>query len=443
MCRDYVDMIGEKWLSDVIFTTVKSKTDISQIKKASNGDFQIKDLSRAVNTAETNEITVRAWEQRASARISTLVFCVDLNHVASLTACFREHGVDARFITSETPKQTRAQRLDAFKNCEYPILLNCGIFTEGTDIPNIDCVMLARPTKSRNLLVQMIGRGMRLFPGKKNCHVIDMVASLGVGVVTTPTLFGLDPNAMVEEANVQDMRSQKERKDLKGRQKNEENETNLTGAGPASSIHRSLTFTEYESVHDLLEDTSSDRHVRSISPLAWVAVNQDRAILSLQNRSYISIERQATNDRGSFSVQFTQKLAEGYKQAADIKSPYMRPREVAVTHTFEDAIHAADTFAIEKFPFKMISHNQRWRQAPATEGQLAFINKTRPTSSQLTEDMISKGSATDMIVKIRFGAKGRFRRMSAEKRQEERAIGKLRQEDAIREREVVRVGPTS
>ena len=87
------------------------------------------------------------------------------------------------------------------------MLVNCGIFTEGTDIPNIDCVLVARPTRSRNMIVQMIGRGMRLSPGKKDCHVIDMVGTIRVqGVVTTPTLFGLDPNEIVSEATANQMK---------------------------------------------------------------------------------------------------------------------------------------------------------------------------------------------------------------------------------------------
>ena len=189
MLRDYVDMIGEKWLSDVVFTTVQSKADVSRVKRGPAGDFQVGDLSRAVNTLETNEITVSAWMSRAADRKSTLVFCVDLAHVADLTAAFRRRGIQAKFVTGDTPKRIRGERLDAFRNRQYPVLLNCGVFTEGTDIPNIDCVVLARPTKSRNLLVQMIGRGMRLYAGKKNCHVIDMVASLEAGIVTTPTLY--------------------------------------------------------------------------------------------------------------------------------------------------------------------------------------------------------------------------------------------------------------
>lgn len=184
-----MDMIGEKWLSNVIFTTVHSKADVSRVRRGPAGDFQVGDLSRAVNSPETNEITVRAWMARAAGRKSTLIFCVDLAHLSDLTATFRRYGVQANFVTGDTPKRVRSERLDAFRNRQYAVLLNCGVFTEGTDIPNIDCVVLARPTKSRNLLVQMIGRGMRLYPGKENCHIIDMVASLEAGIITTPTLY--------------------------------------------------------------------------------------------------------------------------------------------------------------------------------------------------------------------------------------------------------------
>ncbi|PHH58591.1 hypothetical protein CDD80_2157 [Ophiocordyceps camponoti-rufipedis] len=189
-------MISDKWLSDVLFTTVRSSADLAHVKRGAFGDFNTGDLSNAVNTREVNELTVRSWMAKASDRKSTLVFCVDLEHVRGLTDAFRQVGLDARYVTGETPKLERSETLDAFKSGGFPILVNCGVFTEGTDIPNIDCIVLARPTRSRNLLVQMIGRGMRLSPGKENCHVIDLVSSLQTGIVTTPTLFGLDPSEL-------------------------------------------------------------------------------------------------------------------------------------------------------------------------------------------------------------------------------------------------------
>jgi ATP-dependent helicase IRC3 len=129
--KDYVDMIGEKWLSDVIFTTVESKADISKVKRGATGDFQAAELSRAVNTDQINKITVSSWLVKAKNRKSTLVFCVDLAHVVGLTKTFRAHGVDARFVTGDTPKIERSMTLDSFRAGEFPVLVNCGVFTEG------------------------------------------------------------------------------------------------------------------------------------------------------------------------------------------------------------------------------------------------------------------------------------------------------------------------
>ena len=126
-------MIEDKWLADVRFTTVHSGADVSRVQTA-RGDFKIGALSKAVNTPDTNAITVRSWLAIAKDRKSTLVFCVDLAHVSALTAAFRAHGIDSRFITGDTHAKLRADRLDSFKAGQFPVLLNCGIFTEGTDI---------------------------------------------------------------------------------------------------------------------------------------------------------------------------------------------------------------------------------------------------------------------------------------------------------------------
>ena len=437
--KDYVDMIGERWLSDVAFTTVQSKADISKVRSAASGDFQLGDLSKAVNKADINKATVHAWMTRAEGRNSTLVFCIDLNHVSDLTSAFRQQGVDARYITGDTPKSVRAERLDAFKNREFPVLLNCGVFTEGTDIPNIDCVLLARPTKSRNLLVQMIGRGMRLHPEKANCHVIDMVASLEAGIVTTPTLFGLDPGCLVKEATVDEMKSSQDRQELE--KAREQSTAGTISDRQGAQTNRTLVFTDYDSVYDLIDDTSGERHVRSLSSLAWVMVGPVRYILSTQDGSYISIEGHSAAEDRRFIVHYTQRMSKEIMEANNTKSPYMRPRELASSALFSDAVHAADTFALQKLPWKFVHAGQPWRRYPATEAQLAFLNQLRPMDDQLDARRITKGKATDMISKIKFGAKGWFSKLEAQKRQKERAEGKIRQMESFRQREQVKVGP--
>lgn len=431
--KDYIDMIGEKWLSDVIFTTVESKADISKVKKGATGDFQTGELSRAVNTDQSNEITVRTWLAKAQGRKSTLVFCVDLAHVAGLTKAFRDRGIDARFVTGDTPKIERSATLDAFRAGEFPVLVNCGVFTEGTDVPNIDCVLLARPTKSRNLLVQMIGRGMRLFPGKENCHIIDMVASLETGIISTPTLFGLDPSEIVAEATVDDMKEIKEAR-MNQAPIDPEFQTSMPGTSPPIKV----TFTDYGSVFDLIEDSSGERHIRAISRYAWVEVSDRKYVLTTPSGTYLKIEFNAEEEDAdpafvvSEIVPYTGPLK---------KQPYKPPREIARHTGFEDAVHAADTFASLRYPKQFIVKTQRWREKPATEGQLMFLNRFRLQSDPLTPDMLNKGKAGDMITKVKHGARGRFAKVEAMRRKLGRQALKLEQEEALKRREHVSVGP--
>lgn len=432
--RDYVDMIEGGWLSDVMFTTVKSNADISWVKNGAGGDFQPSQLSQAVNTAEVNDITVRSWLARAGGRKSTLVFCVDLEHVRGLTQAFRQHGLDARFVTGETPKLQRSECLDAFKKGEFPVLVNCGVFTEGTDIPNVDCIVLARPTRSRNLLVQMIGRGMRLHAGKKNCHVIDMVASLETGIVTTPTLFGLDLGELLDKASVDTMQSLRDKAAGLGRQ----GPVDSTSARPQNgSATGAVTFTEYRSVFDLIADTSGEKHIRALSQYAWVQVGEDRYVLSAPSGSYIRIERAIREDKSTkplFKAMVVRALPTGMA-----KSPYAAPRELLNAATFTDAVHGSDKYASEAFPRIFIHRYQRWRKEPPTEGQLTFLNKFRGKDQPpLTAADMTKGKAMDMITKIKHGARGRYSDIEAQRRRRDR---QEEQQAARDRREKVSVGP--
>lgn len=431
--RDYVDMITDKWLSDVIFTTVESSANLSKVKNGVFGDFQTGELSKVVNTDEVNDVAVKSWMAKAADRKSTLVFCVDLAHVSGLTHKFREYGHDARFVTGDTPRLERGELLEAFKKGEFPVLVNCGVFTEGTDIPNIDCIVLARPTRSRNLLVQMIGRGMRLHPGKENCHIIDLVSSLETGIVTTPTLFGLDPSELVEKASVTDMRDMKERR---GEEEPRHAEAYLGGAGPLNSSADAVTFTDYSSVLDLIADTSGERHIRSTSQYAWVQVGPERFVLSAPSGSYIRIERvqnPASTSSPTYRALEVRALPPGIA-----KSPFAAPREILTAATFDDAVHGADSYAANAFPHSFIHRNQPWRRLPPTQGQLDFVNRLRGKAKALTVSDLTKGRAADMITKLKHGARGQFAKMEAEQRRREKQSNIV---ESRQNREHVAVGP--
>ena len=175
-----------------------------------------------------------------------------------------------------------------------------------------------------------------------------------------------------------------------------------------------------------------------MSPHAWVCIAQDRWILTNSNGSYIKLERNFKEEAGDDQFLITEIAA---LSPAISKSPFSKPRKIAKALTFDDAIHAADTYAAKKYPFQFISRSQRWRNKPATEGQLAFLNKLRPKDDQLGPDSLTKGRAGDMITKLKHGARGRFATLEADKRRQGKARLKQEQERVLREREKVSVGP--
>jgi ATP-dependent helicase IRC3 len=272
-----------------------------------------------------------------------------------------------------------------------------------------------------------------LHAGKENCHVIDMVASLEAGIVTVPTLFGLDPSEIVKEASPDALRELKDRQLEEKNTLDREAKDTMLASNAAELAESALTLTHYDSVHDLIEDTSGERHIRAISQNAWVQVDNAKFILAARG-GVLTLQK---TEPDKFTVLHKYALSPTEKS----KAPWSRPREVASATTLSDAIHAADTFAATKFERIYISNGSDWRKQPASEGQLAFLNKMRSDEELLRPDQVTKGRAGDMITKIKFGARGRFDKIMVKKRQSEREIAKIDNVENMRRREVVQVGP--
>jgi superfamily II DNA or RNA helicase len=154
------------------------------------GDFAAGSLGRAVNTPDRNACIVEAHQQYASSRRS-VAFCVDVQHAVDLAAAFQSAGVSAHHVSGETPIEERRELLRAFSCGEFQVLANCAVLTEGFDDPGIDCVVMARPTSSRTLYTQAVGRGLRLHRDKTDCLVLDITDnSRRHKLVTVLDLFG-------------------------------------------------------------------------------------------------------------------------------------------------------------------------------------------------------------------------------------------------------------
>lgn len=191
--RSLLEMVEKKELCDVKFSALSTTLDLKEVSTR-NGDYVEKQLTSAVNNDDINWQIVKGYLQLAKEHNfkSTLVFCVSIEHCMTLCGVLQENGVNAQYVTSKTVRHERLTILQDFKDGKIQVLCNVLVFTEGTDIPNIDSMILARPTKSKALLIQMIGRGLRLHHGKTHCHVIDMVGAGQLGYLSVPTLIGLE-----------------------------------------------------------------------------------------------------------------------------------------------------------------------------------------------------------------------------------------------------------
>lgn len=309
--RDWLDMIRDGWLSDLAFTVVhlgKSlRLDEVEVSDAT-GEYKSTSLAEAVLQPHVTELIIRAWLAHAArdGRRSTLVFAVNIDHVVALTNAFRDVGVEARHVFNGTPPRERDALLAAFKRREFPVLVNCAVLTEGADFPAIDCVMLARPTRSQNLLMQMLGRGLRLSPetGKKNCLVLDFIGNTTRGVACTPTLFGFDPAASVEGQTVNELESLSSVQPYREEQIVSEAESS---SDLSSLLPDSLHFTEYETVFDLVESQNGrPRLISHMSPFAWVGVGDgDKYVLTIMKKGNAIIRR---SDKGGWEASFQQML---------------------------------------------------------------------------------------------------------------------------------------
>ena len=124
------------------------------------GDYQAKELQTAVNRVTLVGQIVTEWKKRA-AGMKTVVFATGIEHAAHIAAQFSEAGIKAGMVSGKTPLKERVALIDEWRTGDLDVIANCAVFTEGFDFPALQCCVLARPTKSVALYLQMVGRIMR------------------------------------------------------------------------------------------------------------------------------------------------------------------------------------------------------------------------------------------------------------------------------------------
>ena len=186
---DLFDVLVQSWgvpefiskgrLATYDFVSIKSDGVTQRLidslqKRGADGDYQNKEMDMLLNKKPNIERLYRSLEEFGKGR-KGIVYAINISHAQKITKLYQEHGVKAIAIDSKTPSAERQQDIEAFKKGDIQVLVNVDIFSEGFDCPDVEFVQLARPTLSLAKYLQMVGRGLRVAKGKKNCVIIDNV----------------------------------------------------------------------------------------------------------------------------------------------------------------------------------------------------------------------------------------------------------------------------
>jgi superfamily II DNA or RNA helicase len=163
------ELIDGGFLSD-FKVYAPSHPDLTKVRTVA-GDFHEGDISKVMSAPELVADVVETWKAKGENR-STLCFAVDCAHAKLLQTKFEAAGVSAGYVDAHTDRAERKAIKDRFHSGELRVVCNVGVLTTGTDW-DVRCIIMARPTKSEMLFVQIIGRGLRTAEGKDHCLIFD------------------------------------------------------------------------------------------------------------------------------------------------------------------------------------------------------------------------------------------------------------------------------
>lgn len=166
--------------------------DLSKVR-TSAGDYRDGDLGQAIEASMAPEAIAKAVTEHADQR-KILLFAPTVSSAGTIADALSASGRSVGLIHGALPQTERKAVLSDYRAGNTQILANCMVLTEGFDEPAADCVVLARPTKSQGLYIQIAGRVLRPYPGKSDALILDVVGATKLhGLVAGIDLFGEAP----------------------------------------------------------------------------------------------------------------------------------------------------------------------------------------------------------------------------------------------------------
>lgn len=346
-----LELIEQGYLCDLRAVAVHTATSLDEVH-TQGGDFKPDELEEAVDTRERNERIVKAYQGHCSGR-QALCFGVTVAHARHMADTFKAQGIQAEVVSGETPSDERSHILSDYEQGKLQVICNCGVLTEGYDAPVTSCIILARPTQSRGLYTQMVGRGTRLFPGKDDAVILD--------VTDNCLRHRLEPLTLSKalDTDLKDGESVRESKSREEREKRE----------------RTVKVTK----------RTQDLHIDLLSRMDWKQ-NVHTGIYELvvgASRHRIKLVPSETTF-GCYSVRA--ELAPDFEEQEWL-------REAPLLDAQMHAEIKAKLLQSSDAKLRLVDANAPWRAQPASSKQLFILNKYHV----LYSPDITSGEASDLI----------------------------------------------
>lgn len=294
------------------------------------GDYSPKDLDRVVNVASCNKAIAEAVHKIAE--LPCLIFAVDVEHAEAIAK-----EIPGAVALSAQSKD-RAEVIEAYKKGEIKVLVNCALFTEGTDLPNTRTVLIARPTKSIGLYTQMVGRGTRLSEGKKYCLLIDCIGVSNLPLCTAPSLLGISLDGVAKKYQ-------------------DEIEGDLLDDLP--SIIETKADTPESWVNNVhIVDLWAKANNYTLHDVNWQKKPDGTLFISLPGKKILKITAPDLTGKVIFST------SGGYNQE------FSNPQDA-----YDLAFTLLRSKCAEQRPLWSLSSAKRWGRAPASKEQINLINR--------------------------------------------------------------------
>ena len=318
------------------------------------GDFSDSSLARVMESPAVIEAIARAWVEKGENR-KTVAFTPSVRMAGELAEALRGMGAAAAFVSGETPEVERRELLRKFSDGEIQVLCNVNVLSEGFDCPDVECILMARPTKSRALYQQILGRGLRPAPwaGKADCLVLDVVGnSLKHRLVTAASLEGREPGGAAEAPERE--------------------------PGGEPKPRRLMLYAGAEKVVGL------------VTGFGWLKMKEDLFALYASDRNVAVLVRRKNGSWQALAKDFNVEGLAGVRVLSE------GPDQGYV-------FGAAENFAAAIGDPRLLREDREWRGRPPSEAQIGFLERLAERRGlRGFAPPETRGEASDLITKWRL-----------------------------------------